>query len=316
VSARVLVTGGAGFVGSNLVHALLADGERVRVLDDLSTGRRENLADVLEDVEWIAGSVVDPAALSDAVRDCDVVYHQAAIPSVPRSVADPLLSHRVNATGTLHVLEAARRAGVRRVVYAASSSAYGDSQVLPKKEDMRPDPLSPYALQKLCGEVYCSQYARLYGLETVSLRYFNVFGPRQDPASEYAAVVPRFITAAAKGERPRIFGDGLQSRDFTFVADAVSANRAAAAAPSDACGLVFNVARGGRVTLLELWDRVCAAVGAERLEPVFEPPRAGDVRHSQADVSRAAELLGWRATVDLADGLAETARSLLAEGRP
>jgi nucleoside-diphosphate-sugar epimerase len=311
---RVLVTGGAGFVGSNLARACLAAGERVRVLDDLSSGRRENLADVPGDLEWLEGSVADFDAVRRAVVDCEIVYHQAALPSVPRSVEDPLGTHAVNATGTLHVLEAARRAGVRRVVYAASSSAYGDTEALPKREDMPPQPLSPYALQKLVGEIYCRQYAVLYGLEAVSLRYFNVFGPRQSPDSPYAAVVPRFLRAALRGERPRIYGDGLQSRDFTFVADVVAANRAAAVAPASASGQVLNVARGQRVTLLELWAAVCAAVGCEPRQPCFEPARPGDVRHSEADVSRARELLGWQARTDLSEGLRLT--SLFLAGRP
>ena len=305
---RILVTGGAGFIGSNLVRALLEAGDSVRVLDDLATGRRENLSEVLADIEFIEGSVVDFERVRRAVEGCEVVYHEAALGSVPRSVEDPLGTHRVNATGTLQVLEASRGAGVRRVVYAASSSAYGDTEVLPKVEDMQPNPLSPYALQKFIGERYCALFTNLYGLETVSLRYFNVFGPRQDPRSAYAAVVPLFVSAAAKGEHPRIFGDGRQSRDFTFVSDVVAATRAAAAGPPESSGGVFNVAQGGRATLLELWAEVCAAVGRERLEPIFEPPRAGDVRHSQADISRAAEILGWRPRVTLREGLAETVR--------
>ncbi len=306
----MLVTGGAGFVGSNLVRACLAEGESVRVLDDFSTGRRENLAGVSGPLEVVDGTLTDFEATQRAVSGCEVVYHQAALPSVPRSVEDPLGTHAANATGTLHLLEAARRAGVRRVVYAASSSAYGDTETLPKREEMPPRPLSPYALQKLVGEIYCRQYAQLYRLQTVSLRYFNVFGPRQNPDSPYAAVIPRFIRAAQRGEPPRIFGDGLQSRDFTFVADVVAANRAAARAPAAGAGEVVNVARGGRVTLLELWSAVCAVVGREPLPPRFEPARPGDVRHSEADVSRARDLLGWQARTDLAEGLRETARFL------
>ncbi len=311
---RVLVTGGAGFIGSNLARACLAAGEAVRVLDDLSTGRRENLAEVSGDLEWLQGSITDPDAVRHAVAGCEIVYHQAALPSVPRSLEDPLGTHAVNATGALQVLEASRHAGVRRVVYAASSSAYGDTETLPKREDMPPRPLSPYALQKLVGEIYCRQYAELYGLETVSLRYFNVFGPRQNPDSAYAAVIPRFIRAAQRGEPARIFGDGLQSRDFTFVADVVAANRAAARAPARASGLVFNVARGRRVTLLELWAQVCAVVGCEPVAPCLEPARAGDVRHSEADVSRARDLLGWEPRAELAFGLRETARFLGSAG--
>jgi UDP-glucose 4-epimerase len=303
---RVLVTGGAGFIGSNLVHALLDAGDSVRVLDDLSTGRAENLAGVRGDIELVEASIVDLEAVRAAVAGCEVVYHQAALPSVPRSVEDPLQTHRVNATGTLHVLQAAREAGVRRVVYAASSSAYGDTEELPKVESMPPNPLSPYALQKFVGEVYAAQYARLYGLETVALRYFNVFGPRQNPESLYAAVIPRFVAAAARREPARIDGDGLQSRDFTFVADAVAANRAAAAGPPESSGEVFNVACGGRVTILELWKQICSIVGCGAIEPEHGPPRPGDVRHSQADVSKAARLLGWTPCTDLTTGLEAT----------
>ena len=310
---RVLVTGGAGFIGSHLVRGCLEAGETVRVLDDLSSGRRENLADVFSDFELIEASVICAEGVARAVQDCDVVYHLAAIGSVPRSVDDPIASHAVNATGTLQVLEAARRAGVPRLVYAASSSAYGDTDLLPKREGMAPSPQSPYALQKWMGEAYCAQYTRLFGLETVSLRYFNVFGPRQDPGSRYAAVVPLFISAALRGERPVIYGDGLQSRDFTYVADVVDANRAAADAPSEATGGVYNVACGGRVSILELWSEVCGALGRDPLEPVFEAPRPGDVRHSQADVSLAAERLGWRPRRDFATGLALTVRHFAGE---
>jgi nucleoside-diphosphate-sugar epimerase len=313
---RVLVTGGAGFIGSNLVRACLAEGESVRVLDDLSTGRRENLAEISADVEWLEGTITDPEVVARATAGCEVVYHQAALPSVPRSVEDPVGSHAVNATGTLNVLEASRRAGVRRVVYAASSSAYGDSEALPKVEDMPPRPLSPYALQKLVGEIYCRQFTELYGLEAIALRYFNVFGPRQDPKSLYAAVIPRFVSAAAKGEPACIFGDGLQTRDFTFVADVVAANRAAAQAGSRAAGQVFNVACGGRISLLELWREICDALGVEMLEPVFEPERAGDVKHSQADIARARAELGWSPRTSLADGLAQTVRYFAGDATP
>jgi UDP-glucose 4-epimerase len=312
---RVLVTGGAGFIGSNLVRACLAAGEEVRVLDDLSTGHEENLAEIRDRIDFRRGSVVDFDAVESAVAGCEVVYHQAALPSVPRSIEEPLEAHAANATGTLHVLEAARRTGVRRVVYAASSSAYGDSDELPKVESMPPRPLSPYALQKLVGEIYCRQYSELFGLETVSLRYFNIFGPRQDPHSAYAAVIPRFAGAILRGDRPVIFGDGLQSRDFTFVADAVAANRAAAAGPPESSGEVFNVACGGRVTLLELLERICKALDRPPVEPVFEPPRPGDVRHSQADVSKAARLLGWRPQHSLDDGLRQTVQHLAGKAR-
>ncbi len=312
---RVLVTGGAGFIGSHLVRACLEAGEDVRVLDDLSSGKRENLRGVERELELVERSVADADALERAARGCEVVYHQAAIASVPRTVEDPLGSHAVNATGTLHVLEAARRAGARRVVYASSSAVYGDGEELPKHEDMPARPRSPYALQKWIGEQYCEQYARLYGLASVSLRYFNVFGPRQDPDSMYAGVIPRFVTALCSGAQPRIFGDGLQSRDFVYVADVVAANRAAAQAKTGIEGSPVNVGRGERTTLRELLAACAAALGAPAPEPRFEAERPGDVRHSQADVSRAAERLGFRAGTPLPAGLRDTVRWYAGGGR-
>jgi UDP-glucose 4-epimerase len=311
---RVLITGGAGFIGSNLARGCLEAGAEVRVLDNFATGRHENLDEIRRDVEVIEGSIVEPDAVGRASRDCEVIYHQAALPSVPRSVEEPLQTHAVNATGTLNVLQAARERGVRRVVYAASSSAYGDTEVLPKVETMAPNPLSPYALQKYMGEVYCRQFTRLYGLETVALRYFNVFGPRQDPNSAYAAVIPNFITAISKGEPPEVHGDGLQSRDFTFVRDVVAANLAAAAGPAESAGEVFNIACGHRATLLELIDMIAEVLGVAAVEPRFGPPRPGDVRHSQADIGKAEQLLGWRSRHAMVDGLRETVSHLL--GRP
>jgi UDP-glucose 4-epimerase len=302
------VTGGAGFIGSHLVRACLEAGESVRVLDDLSTGKRENLAGLRGEAELCQGSVADFAAVERAARGCEVVYHQAAIASVPRSTEDPIGTHAVNATGTLHVLEAARRAGARRLVFAGSTAVYGDGPELPKREEMPTSPRSPYALQKLTGELYCEQYARLFGLSAVPLRYFNVFGPRQDPHSMYAGVIPLFVEALRKGERPRIFGDGQQSRDFVFVKDVVAANRAAAAAPEAAAGKAVNVGGGSRVSLLELLVEIADALGVPRPEPRFEPERAGDVRHSQADISRAKSLLGWQPRVTLQEGLRETVR--------
>ena len=305
---RVLVTGGAGFIGSHLVRACLEAGEDVRVFDDFSSGRSDNLRDLSGEIEVVEASLVDLEALERATRGCEVVYHHAAIASVPRSVEDPVGTHAVNATGTLHVLEAARRAGARRVVYASSSAVYGDDERLPKHEDMQARPRSPYALQKWTGESYCEQYARLYGLESVSLRYFNVFGPRQDPKSMYAGVIPLFASALCAGQRPRIFGDGLQSRDFVYVCDVVAANRAAAQTRTAVSGEPVNIGRGERTTLLELLALCATALGVPTPAPSFEAERPGDVRHSQADVSRAAERLGFRARVPLAAGLRETVR--------
>lgn len=310
---RVLVTGGAGFIGSNLVRACLAAGDEVRVFDDLSTGRSENLADVEPDIDFIKGSIVELNELRRAVRDREVIYHQAALPSVPRSVADPLTSHAVNATGTLNLLQAARDAGVRRVIYASSSSAYGETEILPKEEAMAPDPVSPYALQKVVGEFYCRQFSNLYGLETVTLRYFNVFGPRQDPGSAYAAVIPNFASAVLSGRQPCIYGDGLQSRDFTYVSDVVAANRAAAVGSPESAGEIVNIARGDRTSLLELLAATCSAAGRTTVEPIFEPARVGDVRHSQADIRKAERLLGWSPRVTLEEGLKQTIQ-FMAEG--
>jgi nucleoside-diphosphate-sugar epimerase len=295
------VTGGAGFIGGHLVEALLRDGWEPRVLDDFSTGRDANLAGHGMAVEVLRGDIRDEGLLARALRGVEVVFHQAAVASVPRSVAEPIRTNSINLDGTLLVLEHARRAGVRRVVFAASSAAYGDGPELPKVETLPPRPLSPYALQKLGGELYCHQYTALYGLETVALRYFNVFGPRQDPESEYAAVIPRFVSRAIQGSRPVIYGDGEQSRDFVYVGDAARANLLAADAER-APGSVINVAGGRRISLNQLWREIRQAIGCA-LEPRYEPARAGDVRESLADVSRARELLGFEAAVDLAHGL-------------
>lgn len=309
---RALVTGGAGFIGSHLVDGLLEAGWQVRVLDDFSSGREANLAAARDRIELLREDLSEPSAAERAVEGVEVVFHQGAVPSVPRSVEEPVRTNRVNVDGTLNILEASRRAGVRRVVFAASSSAYGDTEVLPKVETMPADPLSPYALQKYAGEVYCRLYHRLYGLETVALRYFNIFGPRQDPASTYAAVVPRFAVACLRGEAPSIHGDGEQSRDFTFVGDAVRANLLAADAPK-APGHVCNVAGGRRVTLNELLATIQGIVGS-RVTPHHGPARAGDVRHSLADVGRARVLLDWEPSVSLEEGLARTVESLRAGG--
>jgi nucleoside-diphosphate-sugar epimerase len=299
-----LVTGGAGFIGSHIAHRLVRDGWAVRVLDDFSSGREENLAGVAGDVELLRGDLRDRELLHRAVREVQVVFHEAAVPSVPRSVAEPERTNDVNVTGTLALLEAARQAGVRRVVFAASSSAYGDTPELPKVETMAATPLSPYALQKYAGEVYCRLYANLYGLETVALRYFNVFGPRQDPASEYAAVIPKFVTACLKGEPPVIFGDGEQTRDFTFVDDVVAANLLAAES-THAVGQVVNVAGGTRTSLNQLFGHVAELTDAG-VEPRYEPARAGDVRDSLADLTRARDWLGYRPSVGIREGLVET----------
>ena len=304
MSRKVLVTGGAGFIGSHLVRALTTRGDDVRVLDDLSSGSRANLADVAGQVELIEGSILDERALDHAVDGADVIFHEAAIPSVPRSIAAPVATHLANATGTLMVLEAARRRGVRRLVYAGSSSAYGETPTLPKVETMPTAPLSPYAVSKLAGEQYCQVYHRAYGLETVVLRYFNVFGPRQDPASQYAAVIPRFITAMLAGQPPTIFGDGTQSRDFCYIDNVVEANLRAADAV-EAAGKVFNVACGAAIALNEVVKLIGAALGTA-VAPSYQPPRAGDIKHSLADVTQARALLGYGASVTFVEGLGRT----------
>jgi UDP-glucose 4-epimerase len=301
---KALVTGGAGFVGSHLADRLLAEGADVRVLDDFSTGRRANLAHNGAAIEVIEGDVRDLERVRRAVEGCEVILHQAALPSVPRSIGDPIASHEVNVTGTLNVLVAARDAGVRRVIYASSSSVYGFNPELPKSETAIPLPMSPYAAAKLAGESYCASFANVYDLETVALRYFNIFGPRQDPNSEYAAVIPRFTSALADGIAPTIFGDGEQSRDFTYVDNVVDANMAALVAP-DAAGQVFNVACGQRTTLNELVRELSARLDSD-LDPVYWPERPGDVRHSLADISKASAILGYAPRIDLCEGLSRT----------
>jgi len=302
-----LVTGGAGFIGSHLVDGLLNEGWQVRVLDDFSSGLDENLVGSLPRIELLRGDILDPAILARAVAGVDVVFHQAAIPSVPRSLQEPVRTNEVNITGTLSVLEAARQAGVRRLVFAASSSAYGDTEKLPKVEDMPANPLSPYALQKYAGEVYCRMFAEHFGLETVALRYFNIFGPRQNPDSPYSAVIPLFVRASLRGEAAGIHGDGEQSRDFTYVADAVQANLKAADAPGGS-GALVNIAQGTRTTLNELMTTIQELTGSE-IPPNYGPPRAGDVRHSQADIGRARDLLGYEPVISLREGLSRTVES-------
>ena len=298
-----LVTGGAGFIGSHLVEELLRRGETVRIADSFITGKRENLP-ANASVELIEGDLADTAIAQRAVAGCDFVLHQAAIPSVPRSVKDPLTSHRANVDATLQVLLASRDAGVKRVVYAGSSSAYGDTPVLPKREDMKPHPLSPYALQKLVSEQYCQLFSKLYGLETVTTRYFNVFGPRQDPGSTYSGVISRFVKVLMDGQRPTIYGDGKQTRDFTYVTDVVLGVLLACHAPN-VSGEVINVACGGRVSLLELL-KTLQVVLCQNVQPIFEPVREGDVRDSQADIFKARQLLGFSPTMSFEEGLRRT----------
>ena len=299
--ARILVTGGAGFVGSNLVHALLERGDDVAVIDDLSSGRIENLAGALERIDFVRGDIRDTDAVMRAMQGCDGVLHQAALPSVSRSVANPRASHDVNVNGTLEILEAARALGVKRLVYAASSSAYGETKQLPKVETMAPQPLSPYGAGKLFCEYYLSVWHHVYGLETVALRYFNVFGRRQSPTSAYAAVIPKFVTMMAKGERPLINGDGLQSRDFCYINNVIEANLAALEA-RDAPGHVYNIALGDRITLIELIAAINEILGTN-VEPIFGEPRAGDIRHSQADISAARADLGYQGAISFREGL-------------
>jgi nucleoside-diphosphate-sugar epimerase len=299
-----LVTGGAGFIGSHLVEALLKSGRTVRVLDDFSTGSRQNLAPFIRDVDLVEGDIRDPDAVSRAVRGVDVIFHEAAVPSVPRSVREPRVTHDVNVNGTLNLLLAAKDGRVSRFVYASSSSAYGDTPTLPKTEQMTPAPQSPYAVQKLMGEYYARVFHLVYGLATVSLRYFNVFGPRQDPSSEYSAVIPRFIARLTQGEPPLIYGDGSQTRDFTYIENVVSANMLAV--ESDACvGEIMNISSGQSVDLIELAGVVGSAMGVE-IDPVFEPPRDGDIKHSFGDIARAKRLLGYTVKIGLTEGLSRT----------
>ena len=300
-----LVTGGAGFIGSNLVAELVRRGQPVRVLDNFSTGRRENLTPVRDAIELIEGDLRDPAAVARAVADVRCVFHLGALPSVPGSIADPLSTHAVNATGTLNLLVAAEEAGVQRLVLSSSCAVYGDSPVLPKTERMLPAPKSPYAASKLAGEHYCQTFDELFELETVCLRYFNVFGPRQDPSSQYAAVIPNFITAMLRGQRPTIYGDGKQSRDFVYVANVVEANLLAADAQAAAAGRVLNIATGQRYTLLDLVRVLNDLLGTD-IAPIHTPPRPGDVRHSVADITAAQEALGYQPRVTFRQGLQRT----------
>ena len=301
---RYLVTGGAGFIGSHLVERLVADEHEVVVLDDLSAGRRENLAAVRNRIRFIRGSVLSAEACRRAVQGCDYVLHHAAITSVPLSTNDPVTAHAVNASGTVNILLAAHRANVRRVVFAGSTSAYGDTADLPNHEGQLPRPLSPYAASKLSGESYARVFYHTYDLETVTLRYFNIFGPRQDPNSQYGAVIPRFIAAALAGDAPVIFGDGGQTRDFTYVANVVHANMLACQAPgARVAGEMFNIGSGKTLSVTELWNRICNVAELD-LAPTYAAPRAGDVRDSLACIDRARDALGYEPQVDFDEGLA------------
>lgn len=302
-----LVTGGAGFIGSNLVRRLVEAGETVRVLDNLASGRLDNLRDVLSGVEMVEGDIRDPDVVKAAVKGVGCIFHLAAMPSVSRSVADPAGSNEVNVTGTLKLLVAARDEKVDRFIFSSSSSIYGDTPRLPKSEDMPPLPLSPYALQKSCAEAYCRLFTRLYGLATYSLRYFNVFGPRQDPSSQYAAVIPSFIARLRSAEAPIIYGDGNQTRDFTFVEDVVEANMRCCSASVTEAGEAFNIAFGRRISINQL-ALVLAGIAEREIEPVRLAERPGDIRDSHADISRARQALGWAPSVTLEEGLARTYR--------
>jgi nucleoside-diphosphate-sugar epimerase len=302
LSGIALVTGGAGFIGSHIAAALASSGARVRVIDDLSTGYRENLDEIKGDLDFIQGSLADERTLEKAIEGVELVFHEAAIPSVPRSVENPRQTHIASVESTFSLLLAARQKKVRRLVYAASSSAYGDQPTLPKVETMLPEPLSPYAVAKLVGEHYCQVFTRVYGLETVSLRYFNVFGPRQDPSSTYSGVVSRFISDLLGGKRPVIYGDGEQSRDFTYIENVVDANLKAAET-SGGIGQVINIANGKRITLNQLLHELKSLTNKPDVSADYQEARAGDVKHSLADITRARELLGFEPRVDLRPGL-------------
>jgi nucleoside-diphosphate-sugar epimerase len=300
---RFLITGGAGFIGSNLAHTLVARGESVRILDDLSTGRSQNLRGIEDRIEIVRGDLRDPEAVSRAVRGIEIILHQAALNSIPRSIKEPGPTNAVNVVGTLHLLEAARAVGIKRLVYASSSSVYGHTPELPKTEELPTLPKAPYAVSKLAAELYCRVFTQVYGLETVSLRYFNVFGPRQHPDSEYAAAIPRFLRRMLAGKRPIIYGDGEQSRDFTAVANVVEANLLAAEA-THGVGEAFNVACGEASTLNQVVAWINESLGTG-LEPLYEPPRPADVRHSFASIQKAETILGYRPRTDVQAGLRE-----------
>jgi len=303
--AKVLITGISGFIGSSLARGLLAEGADVRGVDNLSTGKIENLDEIHHRIDFRQADILDAEAMEAACKDVDFVFHEAAIPSVPVSVSDPIGTNGPNLTGTLMVLEAARKAGVKRLVYAASSAAYGDNPELPKTEAMLPGPISPYAVQKLAGEHYLASYTRVYGLETVALRYFNIFGPRQDPTSQYSGVLARFISQMCKGETPTIFGDGSTSRDFTYIDNVVAANLQVAKTSAPVAGKVFNVATGERITLLQAYEEIKQVTGYTGTVN-FKPEREGDIRHSLADISLAQQVFGYRVVAGFRDGLEKT----------
>jgi len=305
ITTRALVTGGAGFIGSHLADELIRQGARVRIIDNFVTGYRENLEEISGDFDFIEADLNDDESLQSAISDVEIVFHQAALPSVPRSVDNPRETHQACVNGTFNLLVKAKESGVRRVIYAASSSAYGDQPTLPKIETMSPDPLSPYAAAKLMGEYYCRVFNRVYGLETLSLRYFNVFGPRQDPSSMYSGVISRFIDALMKGTQPVIYGDGDQTRDFTYIANVVDANIRASETNSGV-GQVVNVANGEKVSLIALLETLKRITGKEDVTAEHMPERRGDVKHSQADNSRAVEWLGYEKLVGLEEGLRKT----------
>ncbi len=301
--SNYLVTGGAGFIGSHIVEELLKRGEKVRVLDNFSTGKRENIAPFLKEIELIEGDIRELKIIKKAMKGVDYVLHQAALPSVFRSIKDPITTNEVNVLGTLNILTAAKEARTKKIVYASSSSVYGDTPTLPKREDVKPSPLSPYALSKLAGEEYSRLFSSLYGLKIISLRYFNVFGPRQDPTSQYAAVIPKFISLMLKGKRPTIYGDGEQSRDFTYVLNVVNANLLATTSKTKEG--VFNIACGKRITVNELVTDLNRIMNTE-IKPLYTDPRPGDVRHSQADISKAEEAFDYKVEVDFEEGLKKT----------
>ena len=305
ITTRVLVTGGAGFIGSNLADELIRQGAKVRIIDNFVTGNRENLEEITGDFDFIEGDLNDDSALRPAISDVDVVFHEAALPSVPRSVDNPQETHEACVNATFNLLLKSKDSGVRRIIYAASSSAYGDQPTLPKVETMNPEPLSPYAAAKLMGEYYCRVFSQVYGIETLSLRYFNVFGPRQDPSSMYSGVISRFIDAMMKNSRPIIYGDGEQTRDFTYIANVIDANIRAAQTTSG-IGQVMNVANGEKVSLNELLETLKTIAGTDDVAAEYLPERRGDVKHSQADNRRAIEWLGYEKLIDLEEGLRRT----------